>query len=665
MKNVRKPLRKTTEEITALKLQVRELKASLKTALAESEKRFREIIDGAADGIVVADTRSARLISANMSFCNMLGYSEEEVKKLNVFDIHPEESRSFVLEEFKKHCERLIFLSSDIPVMRKDCSIFYADISSFRISFPEKDYLAAFFRDISERKKAETEHQKCLLFIENSSDLIGMATLKGEWIYMNSAFRKALGLDLPVDSGKQAIYDITYTEDHKRIKKEILPSVRNKGGWKGEIRLKNIITNEPVSVETNLFLIKDPVSEKPVAMGSISRDISERKCNECRFELQHKIISFLSESGEICETIHKIFRAAASSLGFELCEFWRIDSNIKAMRLCCMWGETSLDFREFKIISRKTIFLRGEGVPGMTWQKGAHIWVSDLRSYSKFKRLSIASKAGLKSAFAFPVGSQKRILGAIVFYSTNNRPPDKQLMRMFGSLGVQIGDFIERKDVENALFKSEKRFRDVADNVGEWIGEIDSNGKIIYSSQAVKNILGYEPHEVIGKHFYELFHPEDFSDLKKTSLSIIRKRKSFHNFVSRNVHKNGTSVWISTNGIPMFDRRGVLKGYLGAITDITKHRLAEIEKEKLIYDLKDALNKVKTLSGMLPICASCKKIRDDKGYWREIEAYLSNRTDAEFSHGICPECAARLYPEHYKPKPAETNEKKTSRLPKQ
>ena len=74
------------------------------------------------------------------------------------------------------------------------------------------------------------------------------------------------------------------------------------------------------------------------------------------------------------------------------------------------------------------------------------------------------------------------------------------------------------------------------------------------------------------------------------------------------------------------------------------------EKSEVIVELQKALKKVKTLSGFLPICASCKKIRDDQGYWNQIEAYISEHSEAEFSHGICPECAKKLYPEFYKDK---------------
>jgi hypothetical protein len=68
-------------------------------------------------------------------------------------------------------------------------------------------------------------------------------------------------------------------------------------------------------------------------------------------------------------------------------------------------------------------------------------------------------------------------------------------------------------------------------------------------------------------------------------------------------------------------------------------------KERLIFELQEALSKVKTLSGLLPICASCKKIRDDSGYWNRIEAYIGEHADVQFSHGICPDCARKLYPE--------------------
>ena len=78
--------------------------------------------------------------------------------------------------------------------------------------------------------------------------------------------------------------------------------------------------------------------------------------------------------------------------------------------------------------------------------------------------------------------------------------------------------------------------------------------------------------------------------------------------------------------------------------NITKRKLAEVALKKERDKLMKALKEIKTLSGLLPICASCKKIRDDKGYWNQMEGYIQQHSDAQFSHGICPDCAKILYP---------------------
>ena len=78
--------------------------------------------------------------------------------------------------------------------------------------------------------------------------------------------------------------------------------------------------------------------------------------------------------------------------------------------------------------------------------------------------------------------------------------------------------------------------------------------------------------------------------------------------------------------------------------DITERKQAEKEREKLVRELQKAMTEIKALKGILPICASCKKIRDDKGYWNQVEVYIRDHSEAEFSHGICPECKEKLYP---------------------
>ena len=79
--------------------------------------------------------------------------------------------------------------------------------------------------------------------------------------------------------------------------------------------------------------------------------------------------------------------------------------------------------------------------------------------------------------------------------------------------------------------------------------------------------------------------------------------------------------------------------------EIAQRKEAEQAQEKLILELQDVLLKIKTLSGLLPICSVCKKIRDDRGYWKQIEVYIRDHSEADFSHSICPEHAKKFYPE--------------------
>ena len=111
-----------------------------------------------------------------------------------------------------------------------------------------------------------------------------------------------------------------------------------------------------------------------------------------------------------------------------------------------------------------------------------------------------------------------------------------------------------------------------------------------------------------------------------------------------------STIWLKDQAtIEVFEKDRIYLS-LGNLTIVSKEMAAEEKCERLIVGLRAALSQVKTLSGLLPICSSCKKIRDDKGYWKQIEVYIQTHSEAEFSHGVCPSCARKLYPELYKDK---------------
>jgi PAS domain S-box-containing protein len=125
--------------------------------IKESEIKFRAIYDGANDGILLADPENKKFFDGNSMICNMLGYSLDEIKKLGVMDIHPEQDLPYVIDQFEKQSRKEISITKDIPVKRKDGSVFYAEVSSGPIIMGNKPYLIGIFRDITERKRVEDE----------------------------------------------------------------------------------------------------------------------------------------------------------------------------------------------------------------------------------------------------------------------------------------------------------------------------------------------------------------------------------------------------------------------------------------------------------------------------------------------------------------------------
>src|SRR4030066_463646 len=126
-----------------------------KNEIKELSEIYETIFDNAADGILIAVIENKKFHMGNKMICEMLGYSLEEIKNMGVMDIHPEKDLPYVIEQFKKLSRKEIELAKDIPVKRKDGSIFYVDIKSFLITLFGKTYLAGIFRDTTERKHAE------------------------------------------------------------------------------------------------------------------------------------------------------------------------------------------------------------------------------------------------------------------------------------------------------------------------------------------------------------------------------------------------------------------------------------------------------------------------------------------------------------------------------
>lgn len=209
-------------------------------------------------------------------------------------------------------------------------------------------------------------------------------------------------------------------------------------------------------------------------------------------------------------------------------------------------------------------------------------------------------------------------------------------------------DITERKQMEEALKESESKFRSVAQSANDAIISSDKSGHIVFWNSAAQKMFGYTESEIMGRPLTDLM-PQNFRQAHQKGLSTYPSKSE-----SRIIGKTVEMVGLRKEGIKFPIELSVSSWktgndifYAGIIRDISERKQFENERDQLIRDLQNSLTKVKTLTGLLPICASCKKIRDDKGYWNQIESYIHEHSDATFSHGICPDCTEKLYPGYY------------------
>lgn len=162
----------------------------------------------------------------------------------------------------------------------------------------------------------------------------------------------------------------------------------------------------------------------------------------------------------------------------------------------------------------------------------------------------------------------------------------------------------------------------------------------------VLQVTGYTEEEYAEQPmlWFNMIQGKD-KDIVLRQIAQLLKGESPPPIKHRIMNKNGSTCWLRNTSVPVFDSQGKLIAYDGLVVDISEIEFAEEEQERLIAELTSAIAMVKTLHSLIPICCSCKKIRDDEGYWQQLEAYIEGHYAAiTFTHGICPDCAKRLYP---------------------
>ncbi|HEY6122530.1 MAG TPA: PAS domain S-box protein [Pyrinomonadaceae bacterium] len=322
-----------------------------------------------------------------------------------------------------------------------------------------------------------------------------------------------------------------------------------------------------------------------------------RRVDQKRLATNLAISRILAESPGLNDATQRILKAIGETLGWKIGAMWTVNSEEQCLRCVTFWNSSDTNAARFKSVCAELSFPLGIGLPGRVWQAPAPCWIEDFAGNHNFPRAPIALAEGLHSAFAFPIQAGEDFLGVIEFFSDEIRKPDNASLAMFGSVGSQIGQFIERRRAEEAERRSEQELNEFFENATEAIHWVDPDGKILRANQAELRILGYSAEEYIGHHISE-FHvdQEEIANI----LACMAKGESLEQYPAQMRCKSGKIIDVLINSSAYFEEGRFVHSRCFT-RDVTEQLRAERAMRQLaaIVETTDDVIIGKDLSGIV------------------------------------------------------------------
>jgi len=298
-------------------------------------------------------------------------------------------------------------------------------------------------------------------------------------------------------------------------------------------------------------------------------------------DLQLAVSRVLAESHNLSEAFDGVLRVLCESLKFDLAEVWQIDASANRLFHAQSWCVPSPQLLQFQTLSQKLYFRSGEGLPGRVWHTRVPQWFEDVTEFDRFTRIPAAISAGLRGAFAVPLGMFQAIFGVMIFFSHQRKIIDEQLHNFLVSIGNQLGQFMARKIAEEERERIGKELVLILDSTSEGIYGVDLTGSITFINRSAARTLGLNREDAVGKNSHALFHharpngtpyPESECPLSRVLLA----GKSYSADLDYFCRMDGSQVVVSYSAVPMFE--GALpSGAVVNFTDISEKRQMEVE----------------------------------------------------------------------------------------
>ncbi len=552
----------------------------------ESVQLAQLIFDKAPVGIWRLD-ENANIVDVNEKGCSSLGYTHDELCQMQIFDFDPQFTMQHWRDSFKA-VKKEGSISLESIHQRKNGECFPIRVLENLIEFKGQIFRVTFVEDISHRKQIEDSLYLAQSIIDNTNIGIYQLSKSGCIISVNPKAADLLGYSRSELEG-MFIGDIDVGPNPNGFNWQKLSLQKNRNLER--LHRKKDGSVIPVEIASNL--LKFGGQEYAIAFV---QDISRRKKNEDAIREKDRLLQDIGQRVKVGAWKYDVGTGEVFSTD-EVSRIYDFDRprniSVKAGMSCFNGGYREQLENAFSAAIE-------QGVPyelelEMISSKGVHKWVR-----------------------------------------TSGHPviENNQIVCIQGS----IQDVTHIKQAELHIKESENRYRSLIELSPLGIGVIDVNGNIIDVNQAYASMFGYRIPELLKLHFRDLSHPDDFDREQELMTSLSNGEQADFSMEKRHKHQDGHYFWTHVTVGKACDIYGPGEFYFGFLSDISEQKALEDERNKLIDELKNALAEIKELNGYLPICSKCKKIRDDEGYWQQVEKYIMDRTDALFSHSYCPEC---------------------------
>ncbi|HEX6231432.1 MAG TPA: PAS domain S-box protein [Actinomycetota bacterium] len=337
---------------------------------------------------------------------------------------------------------------------------------------------------------------------------------------------------------------------------------------------------------------------RPARMAGVCADITERKEAERALEVQFAVSRALAQAASVEDAAPAVISAICQTLGWELGLFWRVDEAADALVCVGGWRTPTSAAGPFLASSSGYRFARGAGLMGRVWETGRTIWIPDVMRDEDFPRGPRVVEAGLHAAVAFPITLQGEVLGSVECFSTRIREPDEALLELMGSVGVQIGQFLERMDAEAQVAESEARKSAILAASLEAIITIDEHGTVVELNPAAGEMFRLAPEAVVGRELAEIVIPERYRERHRAALARFRETRRGR-MLGRRMELSGLRSDGSEFPLELTLTRVEYPGsgpalFTGYLRDITHRRRVEELQTRLLENERTAREQLET-----------------------------------------------------------------------